>query len=107
MRCVQLDADPELEAILVTEAKAENAYAAFVFDKARTWNLAGSVFDHQGTRDGQGMMRVQKLTEDSPVLVLVTRDLGGGGSLLWVTEAFELRGASESSQPGAGSSSTP
>src|SRR5260370_35732114 len=44
LRWVQLDDDPELEAILVTEAKAENTYAAYVFDKQGMWNLVESFF---------------------------------------------------------------
>ena len=91
MRWVQLDDDPELEAILVTEAKAENTYAAYVFDKQGTWNLVGSFFDRQWTSDGQGLIRVQKLTEGSPTLLLVNRDLGGSGSVILTTEAFQLR----------------
>jgi hypothetical protein len=91
IRWVQLDEDPELEAILVTEAKAENAYAAYIFDKQGTWNLVGSFFDRRWTRDGQGLIRVQKLTEDSPLLLLVNRDRGGSGSSIFTTEAFQLR----------------
>jgi len=66
MRWVQLDEDPELEAILVIEARAEHTYAAYIFDKNGTWNLVGSFFDRQWTSDGQGLIRIQKLTEDSP-----------------------------------------
>jgi hypothetical protein len=90
MRWVQLDEDPELEAILVTEAKVENAYAAYIFDKQGTWNLVGSFFDRRA-RDGQDLIRVQRLTEDSPPLLLVNRDLGGSGSMILTTEAFQLR----------------
>ena len=91
MRWVQLDEDPELEAILVTEAEAENAYAAFIFDKQGAWNLVGSFFDRQWTRDREELIRVQKLTQDSPSLLLVNRDLGGSGSVIFTTEAFQLR----------------
>ena len=92
LRWVQLDEDPELEAILVMEAKAENAYVAYIFDKQGTWNLVGSFFDRQWVRDGQELIRVQKLTENSPPLLLVNRDLGGSGSAILSTEAFQLRG---------------
>ena len=44
VRWVQLDDDPELEAIIVTQAKSENTYAAFVFDKKGTWSLVGSFY---------------------------------------------------------------
>ncbi len=91
MRWVQLDDDPELEAILVTEAKDERAYAAFIFDKQRTWNLVGSFFDRKWSHDGQGLVRVQKLTADSPPLLLVNRDLGGSDSAIFTTEAFQLQ----------------
>jgi hypothetical protein len=90
VRWIQLDDDPELEVILVTEAKAEWGYAAYVFDKRSAWNLVGKFFDRRGM-DRENLVRVQKLTEDSPMLVLVTRDLGGSGSSLFTTEAFQLR----------------
>lgn len=70
VRWVQLDDDPELEAIIVTEAKSENAHAAYIFDKRGAWNLVGSFFA-QRSRDGQELIRVQKLTEDSPALLVV------------------------------------
>jgi len=92
VRWVQLDDDPELEAIIVTEAKSENAYAAYIFDKKGTWNLVGSFFTRRWSLDGQELIRVQKLTEDSPALLLVNRDLGGSGSAIFTTEAFQLRG---------------
>jgi len=91
IRWVQLDDDPELEAILVTEAKDEWAYAAYVFDKQGPWNLVGSFFDRRFAKDGQGLIRVQKLTKDSPPLLLVNRDLGGSDSAIFTTEAFQLR----------------
>jgi hypothetical protein len=92
IRWVQLDEDPELEAILVTDAKAENTYAAYIFDKHGVWNLVGSFFDSNWQTDGQDLIRVEKLTEDSPRLLLVNRDLGGSGSSILTTEAFQLRG---------------
>ena len=91
VRWVQLDADPELEAIIVTEANSENTYAAFVFNKQGAWNLVGSFFDRHWSSDGQELIRVRKLTEDSPVLLLVNRDLGGMGSSILTTEAFQPR----------------
>ena len=91
VRWVQLDDDPELEAIILTEAKSENTYAAFVFDKQSRWNLVGSFFASRWSLDGQELIRVQKLTEDSPMLLLVNRDLGGSGSSILTTEAFQLR----------------
>jgi hypothetical protein len=90
IRWVQLAQDPELEAILVVKAEDERNYIAYIFDKRGTWNLVG-VFPDYGTTDGQGLMRVQKLTEDSPPLLLVNRDLGGSGSSILTTEAFQLR----------------
>ena len=90
LRWVQLDGDPELEAVLITHAEAEGDYDAYVFDKQGTWNLVGS-FSCRRCSDGQDLIRVQKLTEDSPALLLVTRDLGGSGSMILTTEAFQLR----------------
>jgi hypothetical protein len=90
IRWVQLDQDQELEAIFVVKAEDEHTYAAYVFDKRGTWNLVGSFFDRQWTSDGQELIRVQKLTEDSPPLLLVNRDLGGSGSSIFTTEAFQL-----------------
>jgi hypothetical protein len=37
VRWVQLDDDSDLEAVLLTEAKAEHTYAAYAFDKQSTW----------------------------------------------------------------------
>ena len=91
MHWVQLDQDPELEAILVVKAEDEHTYAAYIFDKQGTWNLVGSFFDREWTNDGQYLIRVRKLTEDSPELLLVNRDLGGSGSSIFTTEAFQLR----------------
>ena len=42
LRWVQLDDDPELEAILIVEAKAEWTYVAYVFDKQESWKMVGS-----------------------------------------------------------------
>src|SRR5579863_2652518 len=92
LRWLQLDEDPELEASLITEAKDEDSYSAYIFDKQETWNLVGSFFCRQRRCDPNTLIRVQKLTEDSPPLVLVYRDLGGSGSGILITEAFQLRG---------------
>ena len=91
LRRVRLDDNPELEAVLVTEAPAEHTYAAYVFDKQGAWNLVGKFWDRQWTRDGNNLIRVQKLTEDSPPLLLCYRDLGGSDGVLLTTEAFQLR----------------
>jgi hypothetical protein len=90
LRWVQLDDDAELEAIIVTEAKEEWAWAAYVFDYHDTWNLVGSFFCRR-CRHANDLIRVQKLTEDSPPLVLVNRDLGGSGSSILMTEGFQVR----------------
>jgi hypothetical protein len=69
-------------------------YMAYVFDKQRAWNLVGS-FPCRDTRcDLDTMMRVRKLTDDSPPLLLYYHDLGGigSGSTLLTTQAFQLRG---------------
>ena len=76
IRWVQLDEDPELEAVLVTEAKAEFSYAAHIFDKRIQWNLVGSFFCRTERCDGNTLIRVQKLTEDMPPLLFRHRDLG-------------------------------
>lgn len=91
IRWVQLDDDPELEALIVMQAPAENTYAAFVFDKRKSWNLVGAFFDRQWKLDASSFLEAGKLTEDSPTLLLVHRDLGGSGSALFTTEAFHLR----------------
>jgi len=90
VRWVQLDDDPELEVVLVTEAKAENTYAAYAFDKQSTWNLVGSFFCKRWC-DVNSLIRVQKLTDDSPPLLLCYRDRGGSGIVTLTTEAFQLR----------------
>jgi hypothetical protein len=91
LRWLQLDDDPELEAVLVTDAKEEDSFAAYVFDKQDQWRIVGSFFCRSGRCDPQELIRVQKFTEDSPPLLLVNRDLGGSGSSLQTTEVFQLR----------------
>ena len=61
VRWVQLDEDPELEAILVTEAKAENTCAAYIFDKRGAWNLVGSFFGSNWQADGQDLIRIEEV----------------------------------------------
>jgi hypothetical protein len=91
LRWVQLDDDPELEAILVVEAEAERAYAGYVFDKQDRWKLVGSFWCERSC-DSDSFLRVKKLTSDSPPLLLVHRDLGGSAQTLMTTTAYHLRG---------------
>jgi hypothetical protein len=94
VRWVQLDNDPDLETVFVVNAPSGIGYGAYVFDKQRTWNLVGSFFCRDPRCDGDTIMRVEKLTEDSPPLLLYYHDLGGigSGSTLLTTEGFQLRG---------------
>jgi hypothetical protein len=92
LRWVHFDEGTELQAILVAEEKAEDSYAAYVFDKRGTWNLVGSFVCRQNRCDVNTLIRVQKLTLDSPPLLLCYRGLGGSGIVNEVTEAFQLRG---------------
>jgi hypothetical protein len=87
-----LDEDPELEAVLVTEEEAADRFAAYVFDRRGAWNLVGSFFCRRLRCDGNTLIRVQKLTEDSPSLLFCFRDLGGSDGTILTTEAFQLRG---------------
>jgi hypothetical protein len=92
LRWLQLDEDADLEAILVTDAPEEaQNHAAYVFDHRGGWNLVGSFFCGQWVCDTNHFIEVQKLTEDSPALVIVTRDLGGSATSIMTTEAFQLR----------------
>ena len=91
LRWVQLDDDPELEAVLVVEAPEEDSNVAYVFDRQGTWRLVGSFFCRALRCDAQNLIRIQQLTKDSPRLLWVTRDLGGSGSSLLTTEMFQLR----------------
>ena len=79
LRWVRLDSGAELEAVLVAEAKAEMSFVAYVFDKGTTWNLVGKFFCRQERCDPNTLIRIQKLTEDSPPLLLCYRDLAGCG----------------------------
>ncbi|MBZ5674290.1 MAG: hypothetical protein LAP61_08600 [Acidobacteriia bacterium] len=91
LRWVQLDDDPELEAILIVEAKAESTYMAYVFDKQSTWRMVGS-FSCERSCEPNSFVRVQKLTSDSPLLILVQRDLGGSAQFLMTASAYHLHG---------------
>jgi hypothetical protein len=90
LRWVQLDDDPELEAFLVTKSPLHGGYFGYVFDQRGTaWNLVGS-FMCSRQCDGNDLLRVRKLTEDSPTVLLFYRDLGGSGSTIMTTTAYYL-----------------
>lgn len=90
IRWVQLDNDPELEAVLTVESQRTGIYGAHIFDKGRTWNLVGSCFGRID-EDDNGLIRIQRLTDDSPTLILCVHDLGGSASVIITTEAYQLR----------------
>jgi hypothetical protein len=92
VRWLQLDDDRELEAVLVMEAEAEWTHMAYVFDRQGKWNLVGSFSCYRHYCDPHNLVRVQRLTLDSPPLVLVYRDEGGSGTVTLVTHGFQLRG---------------
>jgi len=91
LRWVQLDDDRELEAVLVMEAEAEWTHMAYVFDRQGKWNLVGLFSCYRHYCDPNNLVRVQRLTLDSPPLVLVYRDEGGSGTVTFVTRGFQLR----------------
>jgi len=91
LRWVQLDDDPELEAILITgPLLAPSVSFVYVFDRQGTgWNEVASVSCRRqcGAND---VIRVQKLTDDSPPLLLFYRDLGGSSSTIMTTTGYCL-----------------
>jgi len=90
LRWIQLDGDPDMEAILTTKSFLLGGYAGYVFDRQDTkWNQVGS-FMCRRECDGADFIRVRKLTEDSPALVLIYRDLGGSASTIMRTTAYQL-----------------
>lgn len=91
LRWVQLDDDADLEAILTVEAEAQRTNRAFVFDKQKSWRMVGVLGHHRGA-DFNTMVRVARLTTDSPPLVVYSRDLGGSAHVLVTATAFHLRG---------------
>jgi hypothetical protein len=76
IRWVQLDDDPELEAIIVA-ADELGPYFAYIFDWNRTWNLIGKVrcYRHLDTN----FIRVQQITENAPKFIIAERDFSGAG----------------------------
>ena len=93
IRWVQLDDDPELEAVIVANMKAEWDYFAFVFDRKQTWNLVGKMrCERHCYTEGNGFVQVYKLTENAPIFLVVRRDLGGSGSSLDTRTFFHLSG---------------
>lgn len=89
LRWVQLDDDPEPEAILT--ATSSGRYAGYVFDRhGDTWNQVGS-FMFFRENEGNDLFRVKKLTEDSPTVLFFTRDLGGSASSIFTTSVYQLR----------------
>jgi len=93
LRWVHLNDKPGFQAILVAKAEDEMSWMAYVFDKQGTWTLVGS-FECRRCffgLDDDSLVRVQKLTMDSPPMLLVHRDLGGSDGSDITTEAFLLR----------------
>jgi hypothetical protein len=90
LRWVQLDNDPELEAILTTEATAEWTFMVYIFDKQESWRMVGQ-FSCGRACDQNSLVRVQQLTSDSPRLLLLFWDRGGSGTVILSTDAFHLR----------------
>ncbi len=92
LRFVQLDDDPELEAILVTEARAERTHMAYAFDRhGAAWNMVGAFSCNRRPCNVESLVRVEKLTADSPPLLLYYSDVGGSGSMIMLTTGFLLR----------------
>ncbi|HEY4365181.1 MAG TPA: hypothetical protein VGN17_29735 [Bryobacteraceae bacterium] len=92
LRWVQLDDDEDLEAILTTGPMLAPlpVYFVYLFDRQGTkWNEVGSLTCSRQC-DPNNVVRVQKLTDDSPPLVLFYRDLGGSASTLFTTTGYEL-----------------
>jgi hypothetical protein len=95
MHWMQLDEDPELEAVLVIKSNVPTVaydHLGYIFDKQRAWNLVGSFSEKSYWHStGSDLIQVLKLTENSPVMVLVNVDLGGTGSVILTTQMFQLR----------------
>jgi hypothetical protein len=89
IRWVQLDDDPELEAVIVAEAKAEWTYFALVFDWHGRWNLVGAIPCHRAC-ESRAFVQIRKLTDDSPVFLILNQELGGSGALRAYT-GYQLR----------------
>jgi hypothetical protein len=91
LRWAQLDEDPDLEAILITgPLLAPSVSFVYVFDHQGTaWNEVGAFMCFRQC-EVNDVIRVQKLTDDSPPLVLFYRDLGGSGSTIMTTTAYWL-----------------
>jgi hypothetical protein len=91
IRWVQLDDDSELEAIIVASMEAEWDRFAYVFDKNRTWNLIGAIPCYRRC-PGLEFVRVGYLTTDSPIFVILRRDLGGPDHEILAYSGYHLRG---------------
>jgi hypothetical protein len=74
---------------VVVEAKTEWTFFALVFDWNGRWNLVGSIPCHRSC-DSRAFVQVRKLTEDSPVFLILNRELGGSGALR-AYSGFQLR----------------
>lgn len=90
LRWVNLDKDPELEAILISEAPDEWSYVAAIFDRGQGWHLVGTFMCHRQCRVNT-FANVYKLTDDSPPLLFLHRDLGGSDGYHLALEGFHLR----------------
>ncbi len=95
IRWVQLDDDPELEAIIIAYMETEWDYFAFIFDWKKTWNLVGNIIcERHCYGNGTNFIQVHKLTENEPKFLVARRDLGGSGHSLDTRTFFQLRGGS-------------
>ena len=95
IRWVQLDDDPELEAIVIAKMETEWDYFAFIFDWKKTWNLVGNMMcERHCYAHDTNFIHVHKLTENAPIFVIARRDLGGSGHALDTRTFFQLRSGS-------------
>jgi hypothetical protein len=93
IRWIQLDDDPELEAIVIAKMETEWDYFAFIFDWKKTWNLVGNMMcERHCYANDTNFVRAHKLTENAPIFLVARRDLGGSGSGLDTRTYFQLRG---------------
>jgi hypothetical protein len=93
LRWANLDADAELEAIIIDDRQEEEgSHFASIYDRyLGKWTKAGEFRCHRGC-PLNSFVGVYQLTEDSPNLIFINRELGGSSGYNLALEGFLLRG---------------
>lgn len=90
LRWVNLDADPELEAILIEERREEWQHVATIYDRqSGAWKGLDQFQCRRNCR-AESFVSIHKLTEDSPKLLFIHQDEGGSDGWILTHRGYHL-----------------